>query len=110
MDESAEARLFFLLPDLWTADEQVIFHTAEEAEEIADMVERRTGVRPVFSAQQIWAIVAPASDELLPLDDAAKAASLDQPETRPVPDWHRKEQHDAADDTDCTVGSTTPAG
>ena len=76
-------RLLFLIPDLWPEADQAVFHAPRGQEEVGNLVERRTGVRPTFGMQPVWAIVVPASDELLALDEADKATFLERHETRP---------------------------
>ena len=55
-------------------------------------MERRTGVRPTFSTNEIWAMVVPASEELLAMDAQDKAAFLEEHETRPLAPWQRRER------------------
>jgi hypothetical protein len=90
--ETPVRRLVFLIPDLWPAEDQHRFRHHASPEELADLVERRTGVRPVFDPTQIWAITVPASEEMLEMSEDEKAAYLEQHETRPVPWWLRREQ------------------
>ncbi len=83
-------RIFFLIPDLWPEDDRAAFETVD-GEDLADLVERRTGLRPKFSAGHIWAITVPVPDELLAHSDAEKGAFLEEQETRPRAPWQRKE-------------------
>jgi hypothetical protein len=85
-------RLFFLIPDLWPAEDQQLFHDDGGREELLDLVERRTGVRPTFSTQEIWAITVPASAEMLAMNVEEKAAFLEEHETRPLAPWQRRER------------------
>ena len=85
-------RLFLLIPDLWPAEDQQRFHDHAGLEDLADVVERRTGVRPTFSTNEIWAMVVPASEELLAMDAQDKAAFLEEHETRPLAPWQRRER------------------
>jgi hypothetical protein len=85
-------RLFFLIPDLWPPEDQQLFHDHAGLEELADLVERRTGVRPTFSTKDIWALTVPASEEMLAMDAAEKAAYLEEHETRPLAPWQRRER------------------
>jgi hypothetical protein len=82
-------RLFFLIPDLWPEEDQQLFHDHAGLEELADLVERRTGVRPTFSTNDIWAMIVPASQEMLAMDAEKKAAFLEEHETRPLAPWQR---------------------
>src|SRR3954464_8636008 len=84
-------RLFTLIPELWPEEDQHAFRHQASADDLADLVERRTGVRPIFDPTQIWAITVPASEEMLAMSDAEKAAYLEQHETRPTPWWQRRE-------------------
>ena len=59
-------------------------------------VERRTGVRPTFGLEPVWAIVAPASEEMLAMTEEAKAAFLAAHETRPLRPDHWEWRGDAA--------------
>jgi hypothetical protein len=54
-------RLFFLIPDLWPKEDQEVFHHHADLEELGDLVEHRTGVRPTFGMDGFWAITVPAS-------------------------------------------------
>jgi hypothetical protein len=85
-------RLFFLIPDLWPAEDQQLFHDHAGLEALADLVARRTGVRPTFSTNDIWAITVPASREMLAMDAAEKAVFLEEHETRPLAPWQRRER------------------
>jgi len=83
-------QLLFLIPDLWPTEDQETFHNPGSLEELGDLVERRTGVRPTFGMERFWAITFLASDEMLTMDMAEKAAFLDEHETRPLAPWQRK--------------------
>ena len=83
-------RLFFLLPDLWPAEDRAAFE-ALSGEALADLVERRTGVRPVFETGRIWAIITNVPEECRAMSDAEKAAFLDEHETRPLAPWQRRD-------------------
>jgi hypothetical protein len=48
------------------------------------LVERRTGVRPNLGVKPCWALIVPASDEMLAKSDDEKAAFLERHETRPI--------------------------
>jgi hypothetical protein len=85
-------RLFVLIPDLWPAEDQQLFHNPAGREDLADVVERRTGVRPTFSTNDIWAITVQASQEMLAMDAADKAAFLEEHETRSLAPWQRRER------------------
>ena len=84
-------RLFFLIPDLWPEADRVAFETLG-GEAFDDLVERRTGVRPVRETGRIWAIITPASDDMRAWDAATKAAFLEEHETRPLAPWQRRER------------------
>src|SRR4051794_37531882 len=75
-------RLSTLIPDLWPEEDQHAFRHHASADELADLVERRTGVRPIIDPTQIWAITVPASEEMLAMSEDEKAAFLDDHETR----------------------------
>ena len=77
-------RLFFLIPDLWPDADRVAFETLG-GDAFDDLIERRTGLRPVRETGRIWAIITPASDDMRAWDAATKAAYLEEHETRPVP-------------------------
>ena len=83
-------RLFFLLPDLWPEDDRAAFETLR-GEALADLVERRTGVRPVFVPDRVWVIIHRVPEEYRAMSDAEKAAYLDEHETRPLAPWQRRE-------------------
>lgn len=77
-------RLFTLIPDLWPEEDHLAFRHHTSAEDLADLVERRTGVRPIFDPTQIWAITVPAPEAMLAMSEAEKVAYLEKHETRPV--------------------------
>ena len=79
----AVGRLFFLLPNLWPEDDRAAFD-ALSGEALADLVERRTGVRPGRETGRIWAIITHASDDMRAWDEVTKAAFLEVHETRPL--------------------------
>jgi hypothetical protein len=83
-------RLFFLLPDLWPAADRTAFETLA-GDAFDDLIERRTGVRPVRETGRIWAIITPMPEEARTWDAATKAAFLEAHETRPLAPWQRKE-------------------
>jgi hypothetical protein len=83
-------RLFFLLPDLWPENDRAAFD-ALSGEALADLVERRTGVRPVLGTGRIWAIITHVPEECRAMSDAEKEAFLDEHETRPLAPWQRRE-------------------
>jgi len=85
-------RLFLLIPDLWPEADREAFSDPERKEAVEDLVERRTGVRPVREPGRIWAIIHRMPEEALTWDDATKAAYLEEHETRPVPLWLRRER------------------
>jgi hypothetical protein len=87
----AVGRLFFLLPELWPEDDRAAFD-ALSGEVLADLVERRTGVRPVLETGQIWAVIAHMPVEARAWDAATKAAFLENHETRPLAPWQRTER------------------
>src|SRR3954454_8840257 len=80
-------RLSTLIPELWPEEDQHTFRHHASADELADLVERRTGVRPIFDPTRIWAITAPASEEMLAMSEAEKVEHLEQHETRPTAWW-----------------------
>jgi hypothetical protein len=84
-------RLFFLVPDLWLEDDRAAFATLS-GDAFDDLIERRTGVRPVRETGRIWAIITPMPEEACTWDAATKAAFLEEHETRPVPLWLRRER------------------
>lgn len=85
-------RLLFLIPDLWPAEDQAAFRDPANTEALGDLVERRTGVRLTFGmVPPVWAIVLPASEEMLALDAAGQVAFLERHETRPLTWWQRRE-------------------
>jgi hypothetical protein len=84
-------RLFFLIPDLWSEADQGAFANPDSEEAVEDLVERRTGVRPIRDPHRIWAIIHAMPGEARTLDAAKKAAFLEEHETRPVPLWLRRE-------------------
>jgi hypothetical protein len=83
-------RLFFLLPDLWPAADRTVFETLGD-EAFDDLIERRTGVRPVRETGRIWAIITPMPEEARAWDATTKAVFLENHETRPLAAWQRKE-------------------
>ena len=83
-------RLFFLIPDLWPDEDRVVFETLG-GESLADLVARRTGVRPVFGTGGIWAIVYHMPEEAHTWDEATKAAYLEAHETRPLAPGQRRD-------------------
>src|SRR4051812_37763443 len=88
--ETPVPRRFTLIPDLWPEEDQHAFRHHASADDLADLVERRTGVRPIFDPTQIWGITVPASEEMLAMSQAEKAAFLEQHETRPLSMWQRR--------------------
>ena len=84
-------RLFFLIPDLWPDEDRAAFETLG-GEALADLVERRTEVRPVLGAGRIWAVINHMPEEARAWDVATKAAFLEAHETRPLAQWQRQEQ------------------
>ncbi len=85
-------RLFVLIPDLWPQQDREAFFDPEREETLEDLVERRTGVRPVWDPNRIWAIVHHLPEEARTWDEATKAAFLEEHETRPLTPWQRREQ------------------
>ena len=83
-------RLFFLLPDLWPAEDRAAFD-ALSGEALADLVERQTGDRPAFETGRIWAIITHVTEDCRAMSDAEKEAYLDEHETRPLAPWQRRE-------------------
>jgi hypothetical protein len=84
-------RLFFLLPDLWPDEDRVAFEILS-GEARDELVERRTGVRPVRETGRIWAVITHMPVEAHTWDATTKAAFLEAHETRPLAPWQRKEQ------------------
>jgi hypothetical protein len=84
-------RLFFLLPDLWPAADRTALETLG-GDAFDELIERRTGVRPVRETGRIWAIITHASDDMRAWDEATKAAFLEGHETRPLAPWQRRER------------------
>jgi hypothetical protein len=84
-------RLFFLLPDLWPDADRAAFETLG-GDAFDDLIERRTGVRPVRETGRIWAIITPMPEDARSWDEQTKAAFLEEHETRPLALWQRKEQ------------------
>jgi hypothetical protein len=84
-------RLFFLIPDLWPEADRAAFETLA-GDAFDDLVERRTGVRPVRETGRIWAIITHVPEEADRWDAATKAAFLETHETRPLAPWQRREQ------------------
>ena len=85
-------RLFLLIPDLWPEADREAFFTSDRSEALDDLVERRTGVRPVRDPHRIWAIIHSMPEEAQAWDEATKAAFLEEHETRPLSPWQRREQ------------------
>ena len=85
-------RLFVLIPDLWPQQDQEAFFNSERSEALEDLVERRTGVRPVRESGRIWAIVHYMPEDAHAWDEATKVAFLEAHETRPLAPWQRREQ------------------
>jgi hypothetical protein len=83
-------RLFFLLPDLWPDADRWAFETLS-GDAFDDLIERRTGVRPVRETVRIWAIITPMPEEGRSWDAPTKAAFLENHETRPLAPWQRTE-------------------
>src|SRR3954453_22164423 len=81
-------RLFFLLPDLWHDKDRTAFETLH-GDALADLVEGRTGVRPILGTGRIWAIVTPGPDDVRATSAAEQAAYFDGQETRPWLPWER---------------------
>lgn len=78
-------RILFLIPDLWPEDDWEAFEGPDlSLEELGDLVERRTGVRPTFGTDGFWAITVPATEEMLAMTEQEKAAFLEAHETRPL--------------------------
>lgn len=76
-------RLFVLIPELWLQEDQDAFLTPERGEPLAELVERRTGVRPIWDSHHIWAIIHHLPEEARTWDEVTKAAFLAAHETRP---------------------------
>src|SRR5688500_13673881 len=85
-------RLFLLIPDLWPPDDREAFFDSDRSEALEDLVERRTGVRPVRDPHRIWAIIHYMPEEALACDDTTKSALLEDHETRPLAPWQRRER------------------
>jgi hypothetical protein len=85
-------RLFILIPDLWPQQDREAFFDPARDDALEDLVELRTGVRPVRETGRIWAIVHSMPEEAQCWDEATKAAFLEEHETRPVPLWLRRER------------------
>jgi hypothetical protein len=83
-------RLFFLLPDLWPAADRAALETLG-GDAFDDLIERRTGERPVRETGRIWAIITPMPEEARAWDATTKAVFLENHETRPLAAWQRKE-------------------
>lgn len=81
--EPHTGRLMLLLPDLWPHQDQRALEQAT-GQDLQDLVERRTEVRPNLDLKPCWALIVPASDEMLAMSDLAKAAYLEQHETQPM--------------------------
>ena len=96
VDSPPVGRLLFLIPDLWPEPDRAVFEDPDRSEALGDLVERRTGVRPTFGLEPVWAIVAPASEEMLAMTEEAKAAFLAAHETRPLRPDHWEWRGDAA--------------
>jgi hypothetical protein len=92
LDAPPIGRLFVLIPDLWPEADREAFSDPEREEALEDLVERRTGVRPVRDPHRIWAIIHHMPEEARDWDDATKAAYLEEHETRPLPLWLRRER------------------
>ena len=94
-DDPPIGRLFMLIPDLWPEADREAFFNPERGEPIEDMVERRTGVRPVREPHRIWAIIhhmPEMPEEARSWDAETKAAYLEEHETRSLPLWLRRER------------------
>jgi hypothetical protein len=91
LDGATVGRLHVLIPDLWPEADREAFFNPERGEALDDLVERRTGVRPVHNPNRIWAIIHSMPEEAHTWDDATKAAYLEDHETRPVPLWLQRE-------------------
>ena len=85
-------RLFMLLPDLWAEEDREAFFDPKREEALEDLVQRRTGVRPIRETGRIWAIIHYMPEDARDWEDATKAAYLEEHETRPVPLWLRRER------------------
>jgi hypothetical protein len=92
VDEPPIGRLFLLLPELWPEEDRVAFYDPRRGEVLEDLVERRTGVRPIRERGRIWAIIHHMPEEAGSWDDATKAAFLEEDETRPLAPWQRRER------------------
>ncbi len=92
VDEPPVGRLFFLIPDLWSKEDREAFANPDREESVEDLVERRTGVRPIRDPHGIWAIIHRMPQEAETWDEQTKAAYLEEHETRPVPLWLRRER------------------
>jgi hypothetical protein len=57
VDEPPIGWLFFLIPNLWAEEDREAFFNPKRGEALEDLVERRTGVRPVRDPNRTWAIV-----------------------------------------------------
>ena len=85
-------RLFVLIPEMWPEQDRDAFFNPERIEPLADLVERRTGVRPIWDPHRIWAIIHHLPEEARAWDEAAKEAFLEAHETRLLAPWQRQEQ------------------
>ena len=83
-------RLFFLIPDFWPDPDRAAFESLC-GDTFDDLIERRTGVRPVRETGRIWAIITPMHEEGRAWDEARIAAFLEEHETRPLSPWQRRE-------------------
>jgi hypothetical protein len=84
VDGPPVGRLLFLIPDLWPEPDRRLFDESHDLDELGDLVERRTGVRPTFGMEGFWAITVPAAEEMLAMTEEEKMAFLDAHQTRPL--------------------------
>ena len=82
VDRPPIGRLFVLIPELWPEQDRAAFFDPKRAEALDDLVERRTGVRPVWDSHRIWAIIHHLPADAHAWDAAAKVAFLEAHETR----------------------------
>jgi hypothetical protein len=95
LDGPTIGRLLFLIPNLWLEADRRLFEESQELDELGDLVERRTGVRPTFGMEGFWAITVPATEEMLAMTEEEKATFLEAHETRPLRPNHWEWRSDA---------------
>lgn len=83
VDRPPIGRLFVLIPELWPLEDRAAFFNPERREPLADLVERRTGVRPVWDPHRTWAIIHHLPEEARAWEEATKVAFLEAHESRP---------------------------